>query len=434
MKSAQGLEISGSDTGVVDCIDHFHQQILSSGKEPDKILQAAQHFPECTLIQIYSGIVYLYAQEDTATKIAENYFKQALMTLGSANTREKLLYQAAIAWSQLDYESAINVLTSILHSYPQDTLSLKFAEWMFYCSGQAWHAPAFLNLCDGVALHHQNDPHFLAIHSFALELNGRFWEAKTMAEKALQIELTTPWAHHSLAHVYLMTNRMEEGLNFLEGVQSSWENVFTLLKSHNTWHLALFYLAKLNSNELHRLFNTGIFGTLPASAGEQIDAISLLWRMDMAGIGSPELYQKISPHLQEHPFEFYTGFNSAHFIYALTRAGKIDQARDALKRMESQANIFPSIYTQNIWRDINLPFCQFVFAFSQEDYAEAAALGAPIVHNCFQLGGSDAQDELFLQTYLVSLLASNKKDEAVKFFDTYLSHYANTNLAAYWFD
>ncbi len=59
--------------------------------------------------------------------------------------------------------------------------------------------------------------------------------------------------------------------------------------------------------------------------------------------------------------------------------------------------------------------------------------GSPVIEKCFRLGGSDAQDELFLQTYLLSLLAIKKETEALDFFNMYLAHYTNTNLASYWF-
>lgn len=44
------------------------------------------------------------------------------------------------------------------------------------------------------------------------------------------------------------------------------------------------------------------------------------------------------------------------------------------------------------------------------------------------------QDELFTQTYLLSLLRTQQKDKAHQFFSKHLSHYQNTPLAELWFN
>lgn len=434
MKTIDGFEVSGcTDPKIIESLDSFREKMLASAIGAESLLKVAEANPQCPLLQIYAGILHLYPQEHSATRVAQQYFNEAAKRLAKATSREKLLYNAAIAWMKLDYEKALSAFTELLQTEPRDLLSLKFAEWVFYCAGQAYYAPQFLSLCDHLFALHHPDPCFLAIYSFALELNGNFSEAKETAEKAMNIELATPWAHHTLAHVYLKTCKMDEGIKILESVKPTWETTFPLLKAHNTWHLALFYLAHRKEKDVVSLFKNGIFGTLPNTIGEQIDAISLLWRMDMAGVPQDSLYQVLLPFLQEHPFEYYTGFNAAHFIYVLGRSGNYELGKSALDTMETYANHDINHYTQNIWRDINLPFCQFVFAFSIGDYKNALELGTPVIEKCFQLGGSDAQDELFLQTYLLCLLACKREREAVSFFNKYLSHYTNTNLASYWF-
>ncbi|WP_133128469.1 tetratricopeptide repeat protein [Legionella nagasakiensis] len=433
METEKGLAVTAFSMNAVESINDFHHQILGSGPDALKILDAAVNYPDCPLIQTYAGIAYLYAQENSATEIAEKYFAQAEKTLHSANLREKLIYYAAKAWASLDYQGALSILTAIVHLFPRDTLALKFAEWLFYCVGQAQNAEPFLSLCEQAAGANQKEPHFLAIHSFALELNGRYQEAQQMAEKAMDLEAATPWAHHTLAHVYLLTQQMDKGTLFLESVAPSWNQIFTLLKSHNTWHLALFYLSKRDERKILELYRQGIFGVLPDSVGEQIDAISLLWRMDMAGLNQKALYEKIVSHLNQHPWEYYSGFNSVHFIYALAKSGKGSEAEEALNKLKAHAANLRPAYDNNLWKDLHIPFCEFVFQFARGNYSAAYNVGTPIINHCFKLGGSDAQDELFLQTYLLSLLGCKKTNEAQNFFNRYLSHYRNTSLADYWF-
>ncbi|WP_347251815.1 tetratricopeptide repeat protein [Legionella sp.] len=432
MKTQRGLSVTTNSPEAIECINHFHRQILSYGQSAADIINAAQLFPDNLLIQTYAAAFYLYAQENQATKIASAYLVEAEKQLRGSNLREKLTYHATTAWLRLDYEAALSLFTAVAKLFPRDTLAVKFAEWLFYCSGQAFQAKWFLAVCEAVAKENQDEPHFLATHSFALELCGRRAEAKAMAEQAISMNPQTPWAHHTLAHVLLFDNAIEEGITSLSRFKASWDTLFSLLKSHNTWHLALFYLADRNEKESIKLFN-GIFGTLPETCGEQIDAISLLWRMDIAGLPQHPLFHSLIPFLGVHPYEQYTGFNTAHFIYCLAKAGETKQVNDSLKSIEKHINSLPVGVTQNLWCEVNFPLCKAVAAFAQEDYQTSYRLLEPIIERCTQIGGSDAQDELFIQTYLISLLRTQQKNKAKQFFDHHLSHYKNTALADYWF-
>lgn len=432
LETHRGLPVTTDSSQVIDAINHFHHQILGFGKQANNIVTAANHYPDNLLIQTYAAIFYLYAQEDKATSTAADYLLLAEKQLNHANRREQLIYHAVAAWQRRDFACAIDLFATVLELFPRDTLALKFAEWLFYCQGQAFKGHQYLALCEQCTRENQDESHFLAMHSFALELCGHYDDAQEMAEKAISMNTLTPWAHHTLAHVYLLKNDITGGIKRLQTLQGSWEDILSLLKAHNSWHLALFHLAQRDSTAVLRLF-PNIFGTMPDTVSEQIDAISLLWRMDMAGLPQDSLFQSLLPHLKQHPFEHYTGFNSAHFIYCLTRNGEMERADASLKTIETHALSLPEGSNQNQWRNLVLPACQGIYHFAQQDYKTAEQTLAPVIQNYLQMGGSDAQDELFTQTYLLSLLRTNQKDKAHKFFNRYLKHYQGTPLAENWF-
>lgn len=432
METARGLAVSTNSGNVIDAVNHFHEQILASKPEAQRILQAADNYTDNFLLQVYAAIFYLYAQQDTATALAANYLYKAEKLSAKTNLREKLLYQGARAWQRRDYECALTLLTSVTELYPRDTLAAKFAEWIFYCTGQKYQASRYLSFCERMASVNQDESHFLAMHAFAYELNGLLDEAQGMAEQALSIEPLTPWAHHCLAHVYLNNNKIDTGLRVMQPFQTSWESILSLLRGHNTWHVALFHLANRNQDAVMQLYPT-IFGTLPDVVCEQLDAISLLWRMDLAGLSQNDYYPSIINHIDPMPNEHYTGFNTLHYLYCLARAGEWQKVNLALASIQKYIETMNPGYTHSLWRKIILPAGKGVVAFAQHDYQQACRLFKPVISQCFMVGGSDAQDELFTQTYLVCLIRLNKMKEAHQFFDHYLSHYKNTALAAYWF-
>lgn len=429
MHTKRGLEVTTDSWDVIDCIDQFHHQILGSGTDAGIILEGAKKHSDNTLIQIYAAAYYLFAQEDRANQMANAYLLAAAHSLASANPREQLLYDAVINWSLCNYNKALLVLDNVMTQYPRDTLALKFMEWLFYCTGQKHHAEYFLRVCARCAADNQDESHFLAIHSFALELCDHYEQARDMAEAAIAMELVTPWAHHTLAHVALLTHDVEGGIKRLSSLQSSWNNILPLLKGHNIWHLALFHLANRNGSDAMKLY-PAILGELQDTVLEQIDTISLLWRMDMAGMPHDELLSQIAKHLNKHPFEYYSGFSNAHSIYCLVKTGQKKLADDSLKQMASYAS---DTATDPLWGEVVVPLCQGVAAFADADYKKAYTLLSPIIDRSPQVGGSDAQVELFAQTYVQVLLKMKQKDKALHYFNQHLSHYQDTVLGEWWF-
>lgn len=429
MYTQRGLEVTTDSIEVIDSINYFHEQVLSAGQSAGQILDSAKNHTNNLLIQIYAAAFYLYAQEDAANQQASSYLQSASQLLKSGNEREKLIFEAVRHWSNRDYANAISLFVTLLERYPRDTLALKFLEWLFYCTGQAFQAEYFLKVCDKCAPENQDESHFLASHSFALELCGQYSQAKDMAEEAIAMNLLTPWAHHTLAHVYLLTKDVAGGINRLQTLQKTWRDILPLLKGHNTWHLALFHLANRNEDEVRKLYSD-ISGAMPDTVLEQLDTISLLWRMNMAGLPQDKLLTQVVNYLGTHPLEYYTGFTNAHFIYCLVRAGYKQEADESLKRMKAYAN---SPSSDAVWGDLVLPLCQGIYAFADEDYENARGLMEPVIGECAQLGGSDAQIELFFQTYLLALLGCKQEDKASQFFSEHLIHYDKTPLSEWWF-
>lgn len=432
METNRGLAVTTNSVAVVDSIDQFCQQILASGTSPQLILDAVKQHPDNLLLCCYTAAFYLYAQRDPATAIAKEYLSQAEKLLPATNLREKLTYYAIQAWMNLDYHQAITLFTSLTELYPRDILAAKFTEWLFYCVGQISTAQDYLALCQHMAADNQDEPNFLAMHAFAFELAGELSAAQREAEKALMLDPQTPWAHHALAHVYLNKNQGTEGIKRMEQFQRSWDFISPLMRGHNSWHLALFYLAMRQQDKVMTLF-PAIFGTCPDITTEQIDGISLLWRLDLAGFVSSKAFEDIVIYLQQAPFEHYIGFNSLHYIYCLARSGKDIEVQKSLASIRAYAQSLPTGYKQWLWTSVIVPFSQALAAFVKGDFLSASREMAPCITRYMEMGGSDAQAELFAQTYLVCLLRLRKHSAADAFFKQYLRHYQDTPLAEYWF-
>ncbi|VEB37712.1 Uncharacterised protein [Legionella sainthelensi] len=432
METERGLLVTTQASQVIESIDHFHHQILAGGKEPHFILEAVKKHPDNLLLQVYAASFYLYGQTNPATVRAKEHLFHAEKSLYSANLREKLAYQAAKAWMRLDYDGALTLLSALTTIYPRDTLAAKFAEWLYYCTGQAYNSHHYLAFCERIAPYNQDESHFIAMHSFAAELSGHLSEAQRLAEKALSLETITPWAHHTLAHIYLNTNNLAKGIAVLETFRVSWKDISPLLRGHNSWHLALFYLALRQAEKVMAIYPS-VFGYAPEVITEQIDALSLLWRLDMAGFPQLNQLKIIASYLDENPYTHYIGFNTIHYIYCLARLGHEVEAQKAILSIEKYARILPKGYSRKLWHEVVLPLCKGIYAFVTNDFQTACDFMTPCISRRTEIGGSDAQSEILAQIYLLCLLQTNKKKAAKEYFNLHLRHYKGTPLAAFWF-
>ena len=88
---------------------------------------------------------------------------------------------------------------------------------------------------------------------------------------------------------------------------------------------------------------------------------------------------------------------------------------------------------RNLWRDLIFPLCKGINAFVNGDYQKAHKFLSPVIEDCFQVGGSEVQNEVFFQIYFLNLLKIKRETEAREFFNKHLAYYRNTALAEYWF-
>src|SRR5262249_61391559 len=79
-----------------------------------------------------------------------------------------------------------------------------------------------------------------------------------------------------------------------------------------------------------RVFKAHIWGITPDFVVEQLDAIALLWRIEMAAGAMDAEWPAIAEHIAPRAVETFMPFMNAHYVYALARAGRADAVEAAL--------------------------------------------------------------------------------------------------------
>jgi hypothetical protein len=425
MKDARGLNVSADRADAVAAADDFVARVLRLDQGVEKILDAEKAWPEVPIIRLYTAAFHLFGQTETGRTAAATRL-EACRRL-AMNAREQALHHALTLLHANDNLRAVEALEAITAEWPRDLCSAKFAEFLYYILGQQHMGPRFRAHMARLESQHSDDPDFLAMSAFASELCDDFGDAEARSERALAREARNPWAQHALSHVLIRRGRIEEGRRRMESFLPLLATCGRPIHSHDAWHLALLYLEQLDVPATMRVFREHIWGITPDMIIEQLDAISLLWRIELSGTHMDAEWPSIAERVAPRSTETFMPFMNAHDVYALARAGRADVVDAALACVRARSHMDDAEATR-VWAPVGCAVIEAAAAFGAGDRARAAALLDPVMAEMPSIGGSDAQDDLFRQTYVRALQAAGRQSDATAYFNRMVGDKARTSL------
>lgn len=120
------------------------------------------------------------------------------------------------------------------------------------------------------------------------------------------------------------------------------------------------------------------------------DEISRLWRLELAGhIVGPSLFELFRDHITGHLNNFVCPYQTAHYIYALVKAGEIELADNLVTQAEAESEQMQP-QEQQTWQ-LALVFLKGVNAFVNEDYHLAAVHLESSIADINRYRGSDGE-------------------------------------------
>jgi tetratricopeptide (TPR) repeat protein len=426
----RGVRITADSAAEIASVDAFTNRLLRIDRGLEAIVEDAKTFPETPMVQLGAAIFCLLGQTAPADAGGVAYLAAAAPMLPAATEREHRLHHALTLWSHQDHLGAVAEMEDITRRWPRDLLSAKLAEFFYYVLGQQHEGPRFLRHMTRLAEANADEPDFLSMHAFAHELCGEVANAQRVVERSLALEPRNPWAHHCVAHIHLRQGDTQEALRLLESYLPSWITCGRFAHCHNAWHLAVAHLDTLNRERALELFSRHVWGITPDMVFEQVDAIALLWRLEMAGASVDHLWEPLAERAEAHVDEHYMPFLDAHFVYALARAGRSAAVQQLLARAGERAAASDK-EAQRGWATVGRALIEACAALAQGDAARSARLLDPVMADITVVGGSDAQVNLFQQSYFCSLLRSGRKADATAYWTRLLAGRTLTELDRY---
>lgn len=406
-----GLEITADNEQAVGHFDRVVSEYLALGRETGAHLKAAfAADPDLLMAHCTRGYFFLLF----ANRAVENKARQALeaarksLAARGATPRERLHVAALDAWLREDWVGATALWEQILLDNPTDALALRLAHYTHFYAGETRQ----MRDSTARALYAWNEsvPDFgfvCGMHAFGLEEDGYFADAEIWGRRAIELNSGDPWAVHAVTHVFEMTGRYREGIEWLKGLKGTW-NQANNFRYHLWWHRCLFHLEIGQFNEALDLYDQEVRADTQSTDYLDIaNATSLLWRLDDAGVDVGDRWRELADKAELRIGDHLLAFADAHYMMALAA----DRRDDAAERMLASMRVFGRRNTPSqapVVAEVAVPLCQALLACSQGAYDRAVDLLLPVRYAVWRLGGSHAQRDLFAQILIQAALKSGR--------------------------
>lgn len=403
MRDYLGNPVTGERDGTLRGIDEFIEGYLAYETRAERILVTAGADPESCIANVYAGMLWMLLEAPEGAARAAKYLAAAERAAPRATRREQLNAAMLRAWVDDNLERTIRLCDQVSDEFPRDLVILKTHQYFEFNRG---NSPAMLRVALKAGGANDDVPYAYGMKAFAYEQCHLLDQAETEARSALAMRRKEPWAQHALAHIFLTRGRMDEGAQFLEDAADSWSGLNSFMLTHLWWHLALFYLSQGRGGEALKIYDEHCWGIAKTYSQDQVGAISLLARFEIAGIDVGSRWSDLGDYLQARAHDTLQPFLTLQFLYGLARARR-PEAETLLSAVREHAERAPA-FTRAVWREVALPGCEGLHFYAHGDFERAWQRLSAAVPRMVEAGGSHAQRDLFEQVLLDAALKSGR--------------------------
>lgn len=262
---------------VTKAIDSYMKQVFAYGTDWFVIQTAVQQDPDCVLARVLCSDFHI-AREDIQTALEHLRTARSLVQAkpGVYFARDLLYLEAWESWLGGNLTESYSKLAEIVASHPNDLFAVKRAQLIAFCMGSL---ELQLTIVDSEPVRKAcaRRPYYQGMLGFALEQNGRLLDAEAAGRLGSEILPSDPWSHHALAHSLYFQGKLQEGIEWLNTRTGTWEDCMSFMRTHNWFHMALFYLDKHDISRVMDIFHRYLWfakedhSILPVVSGPRAD-------------------------------------------------------------------------------------------------------------------------------------------------------------------
>lgn len=397
-------------------INDFILGFLRYNKCITRIIDTASMYSD-GLVHIYAGLLWMLSETGDTPLAARQHAHQARMA-PALNEREHLLLNVLEHWLENDMPAVLRFLKDILQRWPQDLVALKIHQYDDFNNGRALDMLRVTELCLQAGA---ENAHFHGMHAFAYEQCHLLEHAEHAARRALALDPQEAWAQHALAHVMLTQGRIKEGAAFLNAQAHGWHNLTSFLYTHLWWHKALFHISLGKTETALQIYDQHCWARDRTFSQDQAGAVSLLLRLEFAGMDIKTRWQDLGTYLIERKQDISQPFLSLHYLYGLLRAGR-PEGLELLQTICLAAESGSGDPASAVWQDVGLRLAEAMAAHAQNRLHDVLPQLDPVLGRIEQIGGSHAQRDLFEQLALDTLIRTREDGRAQQLLESRRRH------------
>jgi tetratricopeptide (TPR) repeat protein len=401
-----GNPVSLHDPAALPALNDFALGFVACEARAVNVLEAA-HDPS-PIVQASLAALHMFAETGDAPEQARPYLLRAQAGAAHSTPREQRFIAAVAAWVDGDLPRAAALHEEQAREFPRDLVSLKLGHYHLFNLGDS---PAMLRMALAALPAAADVAYLHGMLAFAWEQCHFLGQAEASARRAIAMVRKEPWAHHALAHVMLTQGRFEEGHAFLQDVGPSWTGLNSFMVTHNWWHQALFAIELDRPEEALLLHDREVWGVVKAYSQDQVNAVSLLARLEVAGVDVGDRWHDVATYLATRLADHLLPFLDMQYLYGLARAHR-PEADVLMRSIEAHAATVPP-WAAPAWRSVCLPACHGLLAHARGDWAGAIEGLGTALPRLLEIGGSHAQRDLFAQLHLDALLQAGQWSAAM---------------------
>jgi tetratricopeptide (TPR) repeat protein len=342
------------------------------------------------------------------TSYARQAYADAMASDGGT-AREAAFVAALGEWLAGRPSAAAARLENVLADNPRDALAMKLAHAIYFMTGRLTDMRNSVERVLPAWGDHPARGYLLGCLAFAMEETGEYDLAARLGRDAVEVNADDAWAMHAVVHVYDMTGRSEEGLQWLNGREASWAHCNNF-RFHMWWHRALMHLDSGRHDMALAIYDTQVRSESTDDYRDIANAASLLARLQLEGVDVGRRWEEMADICERRTADACLAFADLHYMLALC-GGHRDGAVSRLIASMAASPAEPG-EAQRLIASPGRCMAQGLQAFATGEYHVALQKLRVGLPQAQALGGSHAQRDVFAQIAVEAALRSGHFAEA----------------------
>ena len=381
-------------------IDGFNRWRIEAMGDIDKAIEAA---PDNTLAHTLKGIILFGGRNRRFIPVITECLLSAEENSAGSGDREQHLVLALRAMVANRLDEAVLIFENMLEADPVDLLVHRLVQQELFWMGEArWMRDIAARARPAWTEQHPDFGGFLSVYAFSHEEAGDYQAAERAGREAVERDPGDVWGTHAVAHVLEMQGRFSEGITWLQDLCGNWQHA-NQIRHHLWWHLCLYLLEAGHFEQILELLDNEVRNpesplvqAVPDAYIDIQNVASMLMRLELRGIDVGSRWHSVAEAAAQRIGNHPSPFTSAHAAMILAATGATDKAAALIESLRESAADQNNSLAPRI-RVSALPAAQAALAHRRGDFAEVIRVLMPARRNLWQMGGSHAQRDIFIQ-------------------------------------